>query len=87
MTGHDFRYKISVVVLKDILFNRSSNDCVIALPPSGLKDAYSKTIRKLDCVVIAIADTPENILKRFVFYDIDSNLIDKHLSDNDKNII
>jgi shikimate kinase len=65
-------------------FNRNSNDCVIALPPSGLKDAYSKTIRKPDCVVIAITDSPENILKRIVFYDIDSNLIDKHLSDNDK---
>ena len=62
-TGHDFRYKIGVVVLKDILFNRSSNDSVIALPPSGLKDAYSRTISKVDGVVVAIIDTPENILK------------------------
>jgi len=81
---HDFRYKIGVVVFKDILFNRDSNDCVIAMPPSGLKDAYSRTIRKINCAVIAITDTPENILKRIIFCDIDSKLIDKHLSDEDK---
>ena len=34
LTGHNFRYKIGVVVLKDILFNRSSNDSVIVLPTS-----------------------------------------------------
>jgi len=84
LTGHDFRYKIGVIVLKDILFNRNNCDCVIALPPSGLKDAYLKTIRKLDCVVIAITDTPENILKRITFYDIDSKPIEKQLTDKDR---
>ncbi|MBU2055439.1 MAG: hypothetical protein KJ936_09585 [Proteobacteria bacterium] len=84
LTGHDFRDKIGVVVLKDILFNRSSNDSVIALPPSGLKDAYSRTISKVDGVVVAIIDKPENILKRIAFYDIDSKPIDKLLTDDDK---
>jgi shikimate kinase len=84
LTGHTFRYRIGVVVLKDILFNRSSSDKVIALPPSGLKDAYSRTISKAGGVVVAISDTPENILKRIVFCDMDSNPIDKHLTDDDK---
>jgi len=60
---HDFRYEIGVIVFKDILFKRDSSDCVIAMPPSGLKDAYLRTIRKIDCIVVAINDTPENILK------------------------
>lgn len=84
LTGHNFRYKIGVVVLKDILFNRSSNDSVIVLPPSGLKDAYSRTISKVDGVVVAVIDTAENILKRIAFYDIDSKPIDKLLTDDDK---
>jgi shikimate kinase len=84
LTGHSFRYKIGVVVLKDILFNRSSNGSVIALPPSGLKDAYLRAISKVDGVVVAIIDTAENIMKRIAFYDIDSKLVDKPLTDDDK---
>jgi len=30
LTGHNFRYRIGVVVLKDIHFNRSSNDSKLA---------------------------------------------------------
>jgi shikimate kinase len=83
LTGHSFRYEVGVVVLKDIIFNRNSSDSVISLPPSGLKDAYSKTIKKVEGVVVAITDTPENILKRITFYDIDSKLIEKELSDEE----
>jgi shikimate kinase len=35
-------------------------------------------------VVVAITDTPENILKRISFYDIDSKLIQKELSEKEK---
>ncbi|MCK9365255.1 MAG: hypothetical protein M0P74_16840 [Syntrophales bacterium] len=84
LTGHSFRYKIGAVVLKYILLNRSSSHSVIVLPPSGLKDAYSRTIGKVDGVIVAITDTPKNILKRITFYDIDSKLIDKPLTDDDK---
>jgi len=38
----------------------------------------------VECVIIAITDAPENILKRITFYDIDSKLIQKELSDKDK---
>jgi shikimate kinase len=84
LTGHSFRCKIGVVVLKDILLNRSVNDSVIALPPSGLKDAYSRTISKEGGVVVAIIDPAVNILKRAAFYDIDSKPVDKILTDDDK---
>jgi len=84
LTGHSFRYEVGVVVLRDIILNRNSSDSVISLPPSGLKDAYVKTIKKVECVIIAITDAPENILKRITFYDIDSKLIQKELSDKDK---
>lgn len=84
-TGYSFRYERGVIVLKDILFNRNSSDCVIAMPPSGLKDAYLRAIKKrTDCIVIAITDTPENILKRIVFFDIDSKPIDRTLTEEDK---
>jgi shikimate kinase len=84
LTGHTFRYRVGVVALKDILFKRDSSDCVIALPPSGLKDAYLGTIKKTDCIVIAITDSPENILRRITFFDIDSNPIKKHITDKDR---
>ena len=84
LTGHSFRYEIGVVVLKDILFNRSSTDSVIALPPSGLRDAYLGAVKKTAGIIVAITDTPENILKRAAFYDIDSKPIDKTLTDDDK---
>jgi len=84
LTGHSFRYEIGVVVLKDILFNRNCSNSVIALPPSGLMDAYLGTIKKVECIVVAITDTPDNILKRITFYDVDSKPVDKHLTDKEK---
>ncbi len=84
LTGHTFRYRVGVVVLKDILLKRDSSDCVIALPPSGLKDAYLGIIKKTDCIVIAIIDSPENILRRITLFDIDSNPIQKHITDKDR---
>jgi len=54
------------------------------MPPSGLKDAYLRTIRKIDCIVVAINDTPENILKRIIFCDIDSKPFEKHLTEENK---
>ena len=83
LTGHSFRYEVGVVVLKEIIFKRNSSNSVIALPPSGLKDAYSRTIKNTECTVVAITDTPENILKRIAFYDIDSNPVQKTLTDKE----
>jgi shikimate kinase len=74
LTGHGYRKEASVV-LKHIL--TENRDCVIALAPSGLRDAYLRVIRKADCVTVVLEDAPDNILQRIVFYDIDSRPIDK----------
>ena len=55
-------------------------DCVIALPPSGLRDAFLRVLRRVPGVTVAVHDTPENILERITFYDIDSRRIDKRLT-------
>ena len=50
----------------------ASPDCVIALAPS------------VPCVTVAVHDTPENILERITFYDIDSRRINKHLTEEER---
>jgi shikimate kinase len=52
--------------------------------PSGLRDAYLRVIRKAGCVTVVLEDTPDNIVQRIVFYDIDSRPIDKTLTEADK---
>lgn len=77
LTAYSYRKECSIVLARIAVDNPS---CVIALAPSGLRDAYLRTIRKLPCVTIAVEDRPENILRRITFYDIDSKPIDKHLT-------
>ena len=50
------------------------------MPPSGLRDAFLRVVRRVPGVTVAVHDTPENILERITFYDIDSRPIDKHLT-------
>ncbi len=83
LTDYSYRKECSVVLKSIATDNR---DCVIALAPSGLRDAYLRVIRKLPCVTVAIEDKPKNILERITFYDIDSKLIDKHLTDEQKRL-
>jgi shikimate kinase len=78
LTSYSYSKEVSVV-LKRILTEK--DDCVIALVPSGLRDAYLRVIRKTECVTIALQDTPENILRRITFYDIDSRPIVKELTE------
>ena len=59
-------------------------DCVIALPPSGLRDAFLRVVRRVPGVTVAVHDTPENILERMTFYDIDSGRIQKHLTGEER---
>jgi len=82
LTGYSYR-KETAVVLKHIL--AENDNCVIALAPSGLRDAYLRVIKTVDCVTVAIDDKPENILQRITFYDIDSRLIEKRLTPKEKN--
>jgi hypothetical protein len=77
-TGYDYRKECAVVLER---IATAGPDCVIALPPSGLRDAFLRVIRRVPGVTVAVHDTPENILERITFYDIDSRLVDKHLTD------
>jgi shikimate kinase len=39
-----------------------------------------------DAVAVVLRDTPENILKRITFYDIDSRRVEKDLTDHEKRL-
>jgi shikimate kinase len=86
LTPHDFRLAASRA-LKDVLSREGSQNCVIALPPSGLLGGYWKVVSKTkDATTVVLRDTPENILKRIIFYDIDSRPLQKHLTDRERGL-
>src|SRR4030065_751823 len=70
--------------LDRILQENRDGNLIVALPPSGLCDSYRKVIKKHGAIVIALSDTAENILQRIVFYDDDSNRIEKELDERGK---
>ncbi|MGH7069326.1 MAG: hypothetical protein ACREFO_04860, partial [Acetobacteraceae bacterium] len=71
--------------LQHVLFLEESRNCVIALPPSGLMSPCWKVVQRVqDALIIVLDDTPENILERVAFYDIDSRKIDKILTDDER---
>jgi shikimate kinase len=86
LTSHDFRVAASQA-LKDVLSREDNNNCVIALPPSGLMGGYRKVVSKThDAIIVVLKDTPENVLKRITFYDIDSRPIERNLTDPEKRL-
>ena len=49
--------------------------------------AYWKVVNKTqDATIVVLKDTPENILKRIKFYDIDSRPIETNLTDREKSL-
>ena len=79
LTIHSYREK-AAEALAHLLARPESRASVIALPPSGLMGGYLRAIRKSTGITVALSDTPENILARIRFYDIDSNPIEKVLT-------
>jgi shikimate kinase len=71
-------------VLKNILEENRHKDTVVALPPSGLMDPYLRVIKKSHALVVVLTDTPDNILKRITFFDVDSQPINKVLKAKEK---
>jgi shikimate kinase len=70
LTEHGYRQAASGV-LKRILDENPR--VVVALPPSGLRDAYLVVLKRFkDRVVVAISDSPQNILSRITFFDVES---------------
>jgi shikimate kinase len=45
---------------------------------------FWQVIKKSEGLKVVLEDKPENILSRITFYDIDSNLIDRQLTEKEK---
>jgi shikimate kinase len=80
-----FREKASVVL--DTILNQEEN-AVIAGTPAGLKYSYLKVYKKhkkkKEIISVHLIDTPENILARLTFFDIDSKPMEMILNDSQK---
>ena len=85
LTIHSYRNE-AAKALVHLLKLPESQTCVIALPPSGLMGGYLRAIKKANGVTVVITDKPENILERIRFYDIDSRLIEKNLTTDEKKL-
>lgn len=83
LTVYSFRVE-AAKALKHLTDNNNDGNYIIALSPSGLMAGYLNVIKKIDCLVIAIHDSPENILNRIVFYDKQSKPIQKNLNEQEK---
>ncbi len=80
---HSYRDE-AAKALVHLLKRPASQHSVIALTPSGLMGAYLRAIKNSFGVTVALSDKPENILERIIFYDIDSKLIEKCLTSDEK---
>ena len=80
---HDFR-KEAAKALWDLLGKPQSRHAVVALPPSGLMGGYLAVVKNAPGVKVALLDTPERILDRIVFYDVDSRPMDKLLTNEER---
>ena len=78
--------KQSSKALKKLLSKKQAKRSVIALPPSGLMDHYWRLVKKSKGTIVVLSDSPENILKRISFYDVDSRPIEKTLTDKEKDM-
>jgi shikimate kinase len=57
------------------------------LPPSGLLGALWKVVSETrDVITVVLRDTPEYILRRINFYDIESRPMQKNLTDHEKDL-
>ena len=85
LTTHSYRNE-AAKALVHILAQPNSQDCVIALPPSGLMGGFLRVVKKTAGTSVVLIDAPGNILNRFTFYDIDSHLIKKRLTQKEKQL-
>ena len=86
---HSYREETRIVLRE--LLNKKGNS-VIASCPSGLRDVYLREYKKSRenkeniLISIHISDKPENILERITFYDKESRLLNKKLSEKEKRL-
>ena len=82
LTVYSYRKEASKA-LKHLLSRKGSQNSVIALPPSGLMDAYWKVVKPAKAPIVVLQDKPENILQRITFYDMDSRQIQRQLTEKE----
>jgi len=70
--------------LRHLLAQDQTENCVVALPPSGLMGEYPRLIKKAGGIAVVLEDTPENILARITFYDADSQPIINKLTEHEQ---
>lgn len=81
ITEHSFRADVAAPILKAVIEENASKRAVIEPPPSGLKDAYWRVVKKdKDAVIVAVCDRSANIIKRVTFYYDDSKRVDVKLT-------
>jgi shikimate kinase len=85
LTMHSYRNE-AAKALEHLLNSPASRHSVIALPPSGLMGGYLRAVKKSTGITVALSDRPENIVERLTFFDIDSKLIEKDLTAEEKSL-
>jgi shikimate kinase len=85
LTMDNYRRK-ACCVLKDVLLRTDAAQCVIALPPSGLRPPYWNVVKESGSTVVVVQDDPAKILDRVVFYDDDSRPIHKELTPDERDL-
>lgn len=82
-TGHSFRQS-QAQVLQHVL-STSPENSIIALPPYGLMQPIWPVARDDDDgFIVVVRDSPENVLARLIWFDLDSNQIEKTLTESEK---
>jgi shikimate kinase len=76
--------KEAAKVLQQILDTNQDVNIVIALSPAGLMRPYLQVVESAQGITILLHDSPENIFKRLVFYDIDSKIYNVHITPKQK---
>lgn len=84
MTPYSFRKDYAAVVLKKVIGDHEGAGLVVALPPSGLMRPLHPLINGRDRLVVVLDDTPDNIVRRLVFYDDESRPVTMTLTDEDR---
>jgi len=72
--------------VKHVLVNilKEYKDVVIAMPPSGMFGQYLRILNKnSEVLTITLKDSAKNILKRLVFYDENSKIIEEDIVTDD----
>lgn len=83
----DYSYRIEAAkILKNVLAKNADTSFVLALAPSGLRDAYLRVVKKAHAVVVALEDRPVNIVNRADFYDDDGKKLEVKLTDRERRL-